>query len=149
MRYRLYVVRKVVGCTPLMHPFASWFRYHCDSHSMVTTTKTLHCAPVRRQAHNCQYTLPILSLCYITPQRRWALVMFSVRQSREHSVPKNTTRSCLMYCTCQVHVSHWQWRALYWTNELCCCWHRTKHMYVHRTHKLFIFVCIPTVRLRH
>jgi hypothetical protein len=91
-----------VGRTTLMHPFVSWFRYHCDGHSTVTATKTLHCAPIRRQAHNCQYTLPILSLCYVTKHRSWALVMFSVsavppHQSREHSVLKNTRRCCLMY----------------------------------------------------
>jgi hypothetical protein len=159
LRYRLCALRKVVffllvaGCKPPVHPFALWFKqYHCDIRSTITAPRTLHCVPIRRQPHNCQYTLPTLSLCCITPHRRWALVMFlcfcctSTLVSRALS-SEDHNKMLLNVCAKSSYLTdggvHFTEQTNYPNVD------SGPNTYTPYTHKLFIFVCIQTVYLHH
>jgi hypothetical protein len=142
----------VAGCKPPVHPFALWFKeYRCDIRSTATAPRTLHCAPIRRQPHNCQYTLPIVSVLHYTAPKVGSYNVFRfcctatlvsrALTSEDHNKMLLNVRAKSTYLTDGgVHFTE---QTIHPNVD------SGPNTYTPYTYKLFIFVCIQTVYLHH
>jgi hypothetical protein len=157
-RNTLSVLRKVVffllvaGCKPPVHPFALWFKeYHCDIRSTVTAQRTLHCAPIIRHAHNCQYTLPTVSVLHYTAPKvsSYNVFRFCCTGTLVSRALSSEDHNKMLLNVCAKSTDLTDGGVRYTEQKNCSNVDSGPNTYTPYTHKLFIFVCIQTVYLHH